>query len=87
MCCAEDDERASARTSGRASRHSPAALFGFFGYDAVRWFEHPPTIGRRTTRGMDTAAVMFFSSLLAFDHVKHQIQIIANVFTDGDRDG
>jgi anthranilate synthase component 1 len=30
---------------------------------------------------------MFFSSLLAFDHVKHQIQIIANVFTDGDRDG
>jgi anthranilate synthase component I len=31
--------------------------------------------------------VMFFSSLLAFDHVKHQIHIIANVFTEGAKDG
>ena len=59
---------------------------GFFGYDAVRWFEHLP-LRATDDLGMDTAAVMFFSSLLAFDHVKHQIQIIANVFTDGDRDG
>jgi anthranilate synthase component 1 len=59
---------------------------GYFGYDAVRWFERLPARAKDDLE-MDTAVVMFFSSLLAFDHVKHQIQIIANVFTDGERDG
>src|SRR5262245_43815803 len=59
---------------------------GYFGYDAVRWFERLPARARDDLE-MDTAVVMFFSSLLAFDHVKHQIQIIANVFTDGEKDG
>ncbi len=59
---------------------------GYFGYDAVRWFERLPNRAKDDL-GMDTAVVMFFSSLLAFDHVKHQIQIIANVFTDGAKDG
>jgi anthranilate synthase component 1 len=59
---------------------------GYFGYDAVRWFERLPNRAKDDL-GMDTAVVMFFSSLLAFDHVKHQIQIIANVFTDGEKDG
>jgi anthranilate synthase component 1 len=56
---------------------------GFFGYDAVRWFEHLPQNAVRDL-DIDTSVVMFFSSLLAFDHVKHQIQIIANVFTEGE---
>ncbi len=59
---------------------------GFFGYDAVRWFERLPEVAKDDLE-MDTAVVMFFSSLLAFDHVRHQIQIIANVFTGGRRDG
>ncbi len=59
---------------------------GFFGYDAVRWFERLPDRAKDDLQ-MDTAMVMFFSSLLAFDHVKHQIHIIANVFTEGARDG
>jgi anthranilate synthase component 1 len=59
---------------------------GYFGYDAVRWFERLPNRAKDDL-GMDTAVVMFFSSLLAFDHVKHQIQIIANVFTDGEKNG
>jgi anthranilate synthase component 1 len=59
---------------------------GYFGYDAVRWFEQLPAAAVDDLE-METATVMFFSSLLAFDHVKHQIQIIANVFTDGARDG
>jgi anthranilate synthase component 1 len=59
---------------------------GYFGYDAVRWFERLPARAKDDLE-LDTAVVMFFSSLLAFDHVKHQIQIIANVFTDGERDG
>ena len=59
---------------------------GYFGYDAVRWFERLPRQAKDDL-DMDTAVVMFFSSLLAFDHVKHQIQIIANVFTGGEKDG
>jgi anthranilate synthase component 1 len=59
---------------------------GYFGYDAVRWFEHLPN-NAKDDLNVDTACVMFFASLLAFDHVKHQIQIIANVFTEGATDG
>lgn len=59
---------------------------GYFGYDAVRWFEQLPAEATDDLH-IDTAVVMFFSSILAFDHVKHQIHIIANVFTDGERDG
>lgn len=55
---------------------------GFFGYDAVHWFERLPRAALDDLQ-METGVVMFFSSLLAFDHVKHQIQIIANVFSEG----
>ncbi|HZS04428.1 MAG TPA: anthranilate synthase component I [Blastocatellia bacterium] len=58
---------------------------GYFGYDAVQWFERVPREAPDDLN-MDTAVVMFFSSLLAFDHVKHQIQIISNVFVDGPDD-
>src|SRR5262245_21232776 len=59
---------------------------GYFGYDAVRWFERLPNQAQDDLE-MDTAVVMFFSTLLAFDHVKHQIHIIANIFTGGANDG
>ncbi|HMV47782.1 MAG TPA: anthranilate synthase component I [Blastocatellia bacterium] len=59
---------------------------GYFGYDAVRWFERLPAEAKDDLN-IDTAVVMFFAGILAFDHVKHQIHIIANVFTDGERDG
>lgn len=59
---------------------------GYFSYDAVRWFEkipdaHPDDIG------IDDAVMMFFSRLLVFDHVRHQIHLIANVFTGGKTEG
>ncbi len=59
---------------------------GYLSYDAVRWFEkipdsHPDDIG------IDDAVMMFFSRLLVFDHVRHQIHVIANVFTGGKTDG
>ena len=63
-----------------------AGAVGYFGYDAVRWFERLPSQAKDDLQ-METACVMFFASLLAFDHVKHQIQIIANVFTEGETDG
>lgn len=55
---------------------------GFIGYDAVRLFEKIPD-KNPDDLGMDDTFMMFFSRLLAFDHVKHQIHLIANVFTNG----
>lgn len=59
---------------------------GYLGYDAVRWFEKLPDHAQDDL-GIDTGVVMFFSKLLAFDHVKHQIHIIANVFTGDEQSG
>ena len=59
---------------------------GYLGYDAVRWFEKLPD-NAKDDLGIDTGVVMFFSKLLAFDHVKHQIHIIANVFTGNEQSG
>jgi anthranilate synthase component 1 len=54
---------------------------GYLGYDAATWFE--PTLVRSMT-GADgrgpavPAAFMIFDTILAFDHAKHRILIIAN---------
>lgn len=59
---------------------------GYLSYDAARWFERIPD-SHPDDVGIDDAVMMFFSRLLAFDHVQHQIHVIANVFTRGRRDG
>ena len=58
-----------------------AGAVGYFGYDVVRQLERLP---ERTAddMGLDDACLMFFSNLLVFDHVQHQILLIANVFRD-----
>jgi anthranilate synthase component 1 len=59
---------------------------GYMSYDAVRWFEKIPDTNRDDLQ-MDDATMMFFSRLLVFDHVRHQILLIANVFTRGETTG
>jgi len=59
---------------------------GYLGYDAARWFERIPD-SHSDEIDIDDAVMMFFSRLLVFDHVRHQIHVIANVFTDGRTDG
>ena len=51
---------------------------GFFGYGASSWFE--PVLGDlgRGADDADDAAFMLFDTVLAFDHVRHRILIIAN---------
>jgi anthranilate synthase component 1 len=58
-----------------------AGAVGYIGYDMVNQFERVPE-PLPDDLGMPDAMLMFFSSLLVFDHVKHQIFIIANVFRD-----
>ena len=63
---------------------------GFLGYEAARWFE-PSLDAVWTARnapgtGDDDAAFMLFDTILAFDHVKHRILVIANARVDTDAD-
>jgi anthranilate synthase component 1 len=79
-----------------AGRHVPARVpdmppfaggaVGYLSYDAIRWFERIPD-GNPDDVGTDDAVMMFFSRLLAFDHARHQIHLIANVFTNGKTEG
>jgi anthranilate synthase component I len=56
---------------------------GMFGYDLVRWFE--PSIGDANPDeiGLPDLALMVSDVLLAFDHLKHEVTVLANVFSDG----
>ena len=64
---------------------------GFIGYDAARNFE--PALGRAwdeavwaTGPAEDDAGFMLFDTVLAFDHVKHRILIVANARITPDED-
>lgn len=59
---------------------------GYWSYDSVRWFERIPD-SHQDDIGIDDAVMMFFSKLLVFDHARHQIHVIANVFTGGKTEG
>jgi anthranilate synthase component 1 len=56
---------------------------GYFAYDAIRWVEEIPCTNKDELQ-MDDAVMMFFSNILAFDHVRQQILIISNVILDED---
>ena len=64
---------------------------GFLGYEAAKWFE--PSLQRVWEQyaktgdpESDDASFMLFDAVLAFDHVKHRILIIANAHVEGDSD-
>lgn len=54
-----------------------AGAVGFFAHDAVRQLERLPERARNDLKIPD-CVLMFFDRLLAFDHVRHEIFIIAN---------
>jgi anthranilate synthase component I len=53
-----------------------AGAVGFFAHDAVRQLEHLPVLAKDDLQ-MPDCNLMFFDRLLAFDHVRHEIFIIA----------
>jgi anthranilate synthase component 1 len=57
---------------------------GLFGYDLVRSAE--PTVGEPNEDpvGVPDLALMITDLLLAFDHLRHEVTVLANVNTDGD---
>jgi anthranilate synthase component 1 len=60
---------------------------GMFGYDLARSAE--PTIGEPNPDdvGLPELAVMVTDVLLAFDHLRHEVTVLANVVAEGDVDG
>jgi anthranilate synthase component 1 len=54
-----------------------AGAVGYFAYDAVRRLENIGTHAKQDVAVPD-CMLMFFDRLLAFDHLRHQIHIIAN---------
>ena len=58
---------------------------GLFGYDLVRAAE--PTVGpAREGPGVPELALMVSDVLIAFDHLRHEITVLANLFAGGDVD-
>ncbi len=53
---------------------------GCFAYDIVRMIEKIPASGRDDL-GLDDAVLMFYRGVVAFDHVRHRVWIIQNVYT------
>ena len=54
---------------------------GYFGFSCARWFEK--TLRKNPIEGdSDDALLMFFRTVVAFDHAKQVIKIISLVFTD-----
>lgn len=51
---------------------------GYFAYDFARNFETLPSIARDDL-GLDDFHLMYFSSVLAFDHLRHRIHLIVNI--------
>jgi len=56
---------------------------GYFGYDMVRLAEDIPQTGVDDL-GANDAVIMFFRTVLAFDHLKNQIHIVANILVPDD---
>src|SRR5215470_15362458 len=58
---------------------------GYFGYDMVRTIEEIPKSGIDDL-GVDDAVLMFYKTVLAFDHLRHQIHIISNILVEDSQD-
>lgn len=72
---------------GRYRLHETAELPGFaggavatFNFSCAGWFE--PTLKEHLPAGDDICTLLFFRSLVAFDHIRQEIKIISLVFAD-----
>ncbi len=54
-----------------------AGAVGFFSYDAVRQIERLPWNHAKDELGAPDACLLFFDEVLAFDHVRKQIWMVA----------
>lgn len=60
-------------------------LVGFIGYDAIRFIEKVPD-STSNDIGLTDSMLGLFTTVIAFDHLKHHITIISNVVVSSSRD-
>lgn len=53
---------------------------GYIGYDSIKYLEDIPMPQAQAEH--NEASLMFFQNIIAFDHLKHRVLIIVNIFTD-----
>jgi len=58
---------------------------GYLGYEMIGQIEKLPA-PKNDTIGMDDALLGFYNQLVAFDHLKNEVILIANVFVDEESD-
>ncbi len=58
-----------------------AGAIGYFGYEMVRLVERVPMTGKDDL-GLDDAVLMFYPGLVVFDHAKHRVWVVRNVYTE-----
>ena len=59
---------------------------GYVGYDAARYFEPRMARDQIDTLGVPEAIFLFCDSMVVFDHIHHNIKVIAHCRLDGDID-
>ena len=70
-----------AADTGEALPPFSAGAVGYLAYEVVRQLEKlPPRV--EPDVNIDDAVFMYYSNLVAFDHVRHRLFLIANVLTD-----
>ncbi len=57
---------------------------GYFGYEMVRMVERVP-VRETGDLGLDDAVLMFYPGLVVFDHVRHRVWVVRNVYTESGR--
>jgi len=85
-----------AAVASELSRYSPAPIeglppfvggaVGLFGYDLVRYAEPSVGPGNPDALGTPDMALMVTDVLVAFDHLRHEVSVLANVFVEDDLD-
>jgi anthranilate synthase component 1 len=65
--------------------HFTCGAVGFMGYDTVRLVEHLPAAGPDTL-GLPDGVWCFYDTVVAFDHVKHQLAILSAAYVEPETD-
>ena len=77
------DRAASARRRPTEPIPFTGGAVGFFGYDCVRAVERLPDVNPDPV-GLPDMALMLSDVIVAFDHLKHTVTVLANAYVDED---
>jgi len=81
---AEEEARAVTQAQWPDAPPFTGGLVGFFGYDLVRTVETTLGEPNEDVLGLPDMALMLSDVLVVFDHLKHTVTIITNVYADDD---